>query len=125
MRTLTRYDVGLFPLELGDRREDVARRGTEALVGSPFSRIDTSKQYEYALAGLPVLTAPVEWVSTWLRENRFGDAFHSVTHLGALLRDGPRGEWQRAVRERAARFSIEERIGVLEDFLLDVAGRRR
>ena len=63
MAELTRYDVGLFPLDLSHLDRRGRGGGTRVLDQCRFSRIDTSKQYEYTLAGLPVFTAPVRWVS--------------------------------------------------------------
>ncbi len=125
MKSLTRYDIGLFPLELGSLREDVERMGPEILMNSPFSRIDTSKQYEYTLAGLPVMTAPITWVSRWLEENGFGTCFNSVAHLGAILKSSRIKDMTETVQHDADTFSIENKVADLENFLLQVIADRR
>ncbi len=123
MRELSRYDVGLFPLDLSHLNGAIEAGGPQVLDRSRFSRIDTSKQYEYTLAGLPVLTAPVRWVSDFLRENHFGTSFHSVEDLGKLLTGGEMAGYSDGVKRSASRFSIEDRIGDLERFLAEVSGR--
>ena len=123
MRTLSRYDVGLFPLDLSHLDRRIKAEGPGVLDGSRFSRIDTSKQYEYTLAGLPVLTAPVRWVTDWLTENRFGTSFATVEDLGRILKSGRLGGYADSVNGTAARFAIENRIGGLERFLSVVLGK--
>jgi hypothetical protein len=120
LRQLTQYDVGLFPVELGSLRPAVATSGESALRAFPLSRADTLKQYEYVLAGLPVLTAPLTWVARWVAENDFGAAFRSVEHLGQLLRGEQVRRWQQAVDAGAGGFAIERQIGALERFLEEV-----
>ena len=122
MQALTRYDVGLFPMELGSLQKEVEQLGPVALEDSPLSRLDTSKQYEYTLAGLPVLTAPVKWISMWLEENRFGTHFNSIHHLAEILRGSEVEGLGRSVRQGAHMFSIENKIEDLESFLSRVLG---
>ena len=123
MRELGRYDVGLFPLDLSHLDGAVARNGPGVLDRCRFSRIDTSKQYEYALAGLPVLTVPIRWVTDFLEENHFGTAFRSVEELGTLLEGRELAGYAESVRRSASRFAIENRIDVLESFLAGVSGK--
>lgn len=123
MRTLSLYDVGLFPLDLSHLEGRVAESGPGVLDLCRFSRIDTSKQYEYTLAGLPVLTAPLRWVTTFLEDNHFGTSFRSVEELGTRLDGGEVPGYLDSVRRSASLFSIENRIDVLESFLAGVSGR--
>ncbi len=123
MRTLSRYDVGLFPLDLSHLDRRIEAEGPGVLDASRFSRIDTSKQYEYTLAGLPLLTVPVRWVTDWLTENRFGTSFATVEDLGKILEGDRLGGYADSVNGTAARFAIENRIGGLERFLSDVLGK--
>jgi hypothetical protein len=123
MRDLTRYDVGLFPLDLSSLDSQIAEGGPQVLDQSRFSRIDTSKQYEYILAGLPVLTAPVRWVSDFLKENRFGAPFQTIEELGCILKSGEIAGYAESVGQTAARFSIENKIDELERFLMEAAGK--
>jgi len=123
MQALSLYDVGLFPLDLSSLNDQIEARGLQVLDQSRFSRIDTSKQYEYTLAGLSMLTAPVRWVSDWLRENHFGTSFHSIEDLGNLLRSKEMSGYLDSVRQAASRFSIEHQIGGLERFLVDLSGK--
>ena len=125
MRALTRYDIGLFPIDLGPLQKDVERLGPMVLEDSPFSRLDTSKQYEYTLAGLPVLTAPVKWTSMWLGKNRFGTHFNSIPHLSEVLRGREVKGLVQSVQRDAHRFSIENKIDELEDFLSSVLEEKR
>jgi hypothetical protein len=125
MQALTHYDISLFPIDLGPLQKDVERLGAKILEDSPFSRLDTSKQYEYTLAGLPVLTAPVTWISRWLKENRFGTCFNSIPHLGEILRGSEVKELVQSVRRNAHKFSIENKIEDLESFLSQVIEDRR
>ena len=124
MRTLSRYDVGLFPLDLSHLDLQVEREGPRVLDRSRFSRTDTSKQYEYTLAGLPVMTVPVRWVTDWLTENRFGASFATIEDLGKILDSDRLGGYVDSVSNTAAHFTIENRIGGLERFLSNVLGRR-
>jgi hypothetical protein len=124
MRTLSRYDVGLFPLDLSHLDRRIEAEGPRVLDQSRFSRIDTSKQYEYTLAGLPVMTVPVRWVTDWLTENRFGTSFATIEDLGKVLESDRLGVYVDTVSKTAARFTIENRIGGLERFLSDVLGNR-
>jgi hypothetical protein len=124
MRTLSCYDVGLFPLDLSHLERQIEAKGPRVLDQSRFSRTDTSKQYEYTLAGLPVLTAPVRWVTDWLTENRFGTSFATIEDLGKILESDRLDGYIDSVSKTAARFTIENRIGGLESFLLEVMGRR-
>lgn len=121
METLSRYDVGLFPVDLGSLKKEVEESGPSILEDFPLSRADTSKQYEYVLAGLPVLTAPLKWISNWLENNNFGTSFHSVSHLHKILKSDQVKAYSEAVDHCGSRFSIEERISELESFLLDTA----
>ncbi len=123
MRILPRYDVGLFPLDLSHLDLQIEREGPRVLDRSRFSRIDTSKQYEYTLAGLPVMTAPVRWITDWLTENRFGESFATIEDLGKILTSDRLAGYIESVGKTADRFSIENRIAGLESFLSDVAGR--
>ena len=123
MRTLSRYDVGLFPLDLSHLDRRIETEGPEVLDRSRFSRTDTSKQYEYTLAGLPVLTVPVRWVTDWLTENRFGASFATIEDLRSILESDRPERYIECVTQTAARFAIENRIGGLERFLSDVLGR--
>lgn len=123
MRDLSLYDVGLFPLDLSSLDDLVRSDGIQALARCRFSRIDTSKQYEYILAGLPVLTAPVRWVSDFLGENHFGTSFRSIEDLERILKSGEMAGYLDSVRRSASRFSIENRVGELERFLEGVSGK--
>jgi hypothetical protein len=123
MRELSLYNVGLFPLDLSHLDESIEADGLRVLDRSRFSRIDTSKQYEYVLAGLPVLTAPVRWVSDFLGENHFGTSFQSIKEFGDLLNSGAIAGYLDSVRRTASGFSIENRIGGLERFLAGIAGK--
>ena len=123
MQALSRYDVGLLPLDLGSLEDEIEKRGPQVLDRCRFSRIDTSKQYEYTLAGLPVLTAPIAWVSQWLCRNHFGRAFHTIGNLGEILESGELKGYQDRAGDRAPLYSIEHRIGELENFLAEVAGK--
>jgi len=123
MRDLSLYDVGLFPLELSSLDDQIEASGLQVLDQCRFSRVDTSKQYEYILAGLPVLTAPVRWVSDFLRENHFGTSFRTIGDLGNLLKSGEMSGYLDSIRQTASRFSIENRIGGLERFLMDLIGK--
>ena len=124
MRTMSRYDVGLFPLDLSHLDRQIEAEGPRILDQSRFSRTDTSKQYEYSLAGLPMLTVPVRWVTDWLTENRFGSCFETIEDLGKILESDRLGGYVDSVSKTAARFAIENRIGGLESFLLEVLGKR-
>jgi glycosyltransferase involved in cell wall biosynthesis len=125
MQTLSRYDIGLFPVDLGPLQKELERIGPGAMEYSPLSRIDTSKQYEYTMAGLPVLSRPVKWISAWLEGNGFGTHFISVSHLGELLRGKDLQGFAQSVARNARKFSIENQIEELEDFLFDVLGESR
>jgi hypothetical protein len=120
MQRLTRYDVALFPVELGSFRRRVEQNDLTVLDGFPLSRADTSKQYEYTLAGLPVLTAPLRGISRWLEKNNFGAAFCSDTHLASLLESDKIEEYTASVDRGASQFSMEEKIPELERFLWEL-----
>jgi hypothetical protein len=122
MQTLTRYDIALFPVDLGSLKKDVELYGPDILDGFPLSRADTSKQYEYTMAGLPVLTAPIKWISNWLEKNDFGTSFRSIAHLDEILKGSRIDDFKSSVDKYAARFSIDKKIGEMEKFLLDVSG---
>ena len=125
MQTLSHYDVGLFPLDLSSLSDQIEANGLRVLDQCRFSRIDTSKQYEYTLAGLSVLTAPVRWISEWLDENHFGKSFHTIGDLGEILEGNELRSYLDCVRQNATRFSIERHIGGLEEFLLEISGKSR
>ena len=120
MKTLSRYDVGMFPVDLGSLKKHVELFGPDYLDDFPLSRADTSKQYEYTMAGLPVLTTPLKWISDWLKKNNFGTCFHSVSHLGEILGGSRMHDYRFSVEKAATRFSMENRIEELERFLWDV-----
>ncbi len=120
MSTLTQYDIGILPFDIGSLRHQVEREGPHVLNDFFLSRADTLKQYEYILAGLPVLTVPVKWISAWLEENNFGASFNSIGHLRKILRSSKIQEYAESVNRDASSFSIENRIGILERFLQDI-----
>jgi hypothetical protein len=122
MQKLTRYDIGVFPIDLGSFKEQVELSGPSILEDFPLSRADTSKQYEYTLAGLPVLTAPIKWVSQWLEENNFGTSYNSISHLQNILKTNQFKDYGTTVIREASKFAIEKKISQLENFLLDIAG---
>lgn len=121
METLSRYDVGLFPVDLGSLKKEVEESGPSILDEFPLSRADTSKQYEYVLAGLPVLSCPLKWISNWLENNHFGASFHSVSHLHKIMKSDQIKAYSEAVEKNGRWFSIEKRISKLENFLSDIA----
>jgi len=120
MQKLSRYDIGLFPIDLGSLKKQVELFGPVVLSDFPLSRADTSKQYEYTLAGLPILTAPLTWLSMWLEENNFGTSFDSVSHLNKILKNNHIKEYSKAVEKDAFKFSMEENISSLEKFLWNI-----
>jgi hypothetical protein len=120
MEKLSRYDVGLFPIDPGSLKEQVEFSGPSILEDFSLSRADTCKQYEYTLAGLPVLTAPLKWISIWLERNKFGTSFQSASHLHKILKGDQMKGYADTVEKEAFKFSIEEKISQLEGFLLDV-----
>ena len=120
MENLSRYDVGLFPVDFGSLKKQVELFGLSILDDFALSRADTCKQYEYTLAGLPVLTAPLKWISQWLERNNFGTSFHSASHLYNILKGNQMEEYADTVKREAFKFSIEEKISHLENFLLKI-----
>lgn len=120
MQRLSVYDAGLFPLDLGYIRACQRGEAGESVEQLPASRIDTSKQYEYVLAGLPVLTAPVSWVSEWVSENGVGACYSSIDELERLIENGGLTRLAERVREIGPRFAIENQIHSLEQFLADL-----
>jgi hypothetical protein len=59
-----------------------------------------------------------------LTENRFGTSFATIEDLGKILESDRLDGYIDSVSKTAARFTIENRIGGLESFLLEVMGRR-